>query len=154
MNISVSNISWHNSNCEEFFSYCATNECNAVELAINKIWPEPTEVDKRQINSLTRNLMKFNLKMLGFHSLLYNRNDLNFFKGVDGFKKTNDYLLRLAELCNNMGGQFMVLGSPKNRMRGDLPLKEAWSAAIRGFEELAIKMVRHDYDILKKVDDL
>ena len=52
--------------------------------------------------------------MVGFHSS-FNRPDLKFFKDKESRLKTIEYLKKLSELCQELGGSQIVLGSPANR---------------------------------------
>ena len=140
MKLSASNIAWPGNDVHSFLDCCAENGCQGVELAINKIWNEPTMVGRNAINSLSKAIACRQLNMIGFHALLYTRPDLTLFESKYDFQKTSDYILLLGELCKEMGGSQLVFGSPNNRKINKIQSKEAWNMAVSGFEILAEKL--------------
>ena len=148
MKLSASNIAWPGNDVLCFLDCCADNGCKGVELAINKIWNEPTMVDGKTIKSLTKAVNSRNLNMIGFHSLLYTRPDLKLFESKYDFKKTSDYILLLGKLCKEMGGSQLVLGSPVNRQITKIEYSEAWNMAVEGFGILAEKLSKIEIKIL------
>ena len=79
MKMSISNIAWGNKNFEDFLKLIKSNGCDSIELAPSLIWNEPINSDKKSRQSLKNLLKNHDIKMVGFHSLLFNRPDLKFF---------------------------------------------------------------------------
>ncbi len=115
MKISVSNIAWKNDNIEKFFELLSTEKCQGVEIAPSKIWSDLSEIHEKDIINFKTLLQDYKLELVGFHSLLYNLNDLQLFKDKESRTKTKKYLFKLIDLCSSLGGKQLIFGSPKNR---------------------------------------
>ena len=115
MKIAISNIAWGDKNLETFLKLIKSNGCDAIELAPSLIWQEPLNSDQPSRKKIKKQLKDNGVKLVGFHSLLFNRPELKFFDGEETRLKTIDYLKKLSELCNDLGGSQVVLGSPSNR---------------------------------------
>ncbi len=46
-------------------------------------------------------------------------------------------MIKMMELCRDIGGELVVFGAAKNRKRGQLPLKKAMSIAADFFSDIA-----------------
>ena len=112
MKISVSNIAWKNDNIEKFFELLSTEKCQGVEIAPSKIWSDLSEIHEKDIINFKTLLQDYKLELVGFHSLLYNLNDLQLFKDKESRTKTKKYLFRLIDLCSSLGGKQLIFGSP------------------------------------------
>lgn len=115
MKLSVSNIAWKD--CD-FFNYAKlikSNDCDGVEIAPSCIWKEPAEVSKEEILSLLKNLKKIGLEIVGLHSLLFTRPDLQLFKDKEKRESTIKYIFKLIDICAYLEGRQLIFGSPQNR---------------------------------------
>ena len=79
------------------------------------IWSDLSEIHEKDIINFKTLLQDYKLELVGFHSLLYNLNDLQLFKDKESRTKTKKYLFRLIDLCSSLGGKQLIFGSPKNR---------------------------------------
>ena len=148
MKLAVSNIAWANDNTEAFLEFISSMGCHGVELAINKIWNEPISANGDQINQLRKSLDKFNIEMIGFHSLLYTRPDLKFFPDVNNFRETCEYIRLLAKLCQQLGGSRLVLGSPRNREIVEIDYEQAWGIAVKEYRRLSEELFNYNVKLL------
>ena len=119
MKLAVSNIAWKNSEFHKFYELLSSLNCSGVEIAPSKLWKDIGQIQKDEILFFKSQLKKYNLEFLGFHSLLYERDDLQIFKDKESRKKTKEYLFKLIELCSDLKGKTLVFGSPKNRNKFD-----------------------------------
>ena len=71
MKISVSNIAWHDGKLENFLQLLESEKCHGVEIAPSKIWNNLSDIKVEQINSFNSLIKKYNLELVGFHSLLF-----------------------------------------------------------------------------------
>jgi D-psicose/D-tagatose/L-ribulose 3-epimerase len=117
MKISVSNIAWYNDikKIDGFLKFISDIGCEGVELAPSAIWKEPIDSTRQERNDLKLKIKNFNLKLIGFHSLLYSRPELKFFENSNLRKQTKNYIFNLINLCSDLGGTNLVYGSPKSR---------------------------------------
>jgi len=79
MKISVSNIAWGNKKLEFFLDFIKNLGCSGVEIAPSIIWLEPIKSTKQEKTAFFNSVKNSDLELLGFHSLLYNRPDLQLF---------------------------------------------------------------------------
>ena len=144
MKVAVSNIVWDSTNLGPFLELCAKLNCQGIELAPNKIWPEPLDAPKTELNQLRNNIHANGLSLTGFHALLYTRPDLKLFGSVHSRISTLQYLCELAGICSDMGGKNMILGSPLNRSLMDRPYSECFQMAAEGFSCVAEACATHE----------
>ncbi|EMY69725.1 sugar phosphate isomerase/epimerase family protein [Leptospira vanthielii] len=119
MKIAISNIIWPKGeeNFEEFLKTSQELGFDAVELALNCIWEEPTNVAKVKLDWLY-DLLKFNsLQVSALHSLTFTREDLELFGSEAKKTEMFDYLKKYMDLAVSLGCKNIVLGSPKARKK-------------------------------------
>ena len=116
MKLSVSNIVWGKDNFGDFLKFLKQEGCDGIELAPSLIWNEPIHSNKQERESLKKQILESGLELVGFHSLLFSRPDLQLFKSQDTRKKTIDYIKHLISLCSDLGGKQLIFGSPNNRL--------------------------------------
>ena len=144
MKMSISNIAWGNKNFEDFLKLIKSNGCDSIELAPSLIWNEPINSDKKSLQSLKNLLKNHDIKMVGFHSLLFNRPDLKFFKDKESRLKTIEYLKKLSELCQELGGSQIVLGSPANRALSGRSYESCVQQILEDFNLIADKCKKNE----------
>jgi D-psicose/D-tagatose/L-ribulose 3-epimerase len=137
LKISASNIIWDSSNLHNFFSLCSELGCSGVELAPDKIWEKPIQSSPKERSDIKHSIEDNGLELVGFHALLYTRNDLKLFKSTSSFQDTCLYLASMASLCSEMGGKNLIMGSPYNRNLCGRTLEDCFDQAIEGFTQLA-----------------
>lgn len=116
MKLSVSNIAWNNEELAEHLSLLHDLGCEGVELAPSCIWPEPILASTQERHILREKIERSGLELVGFHALLFTRPDLQLFADRASYASTIEYLTRLAELCADLNGRVLILGSPRNRV--------------------------------------
>lgn len=143
MKLAVSNIAWDQS--EEAVIADALLELGVadVEIAPTKIWPQPLKASLQEIHAYGRFWKSKGFSITSFQSLLFGRPDLTIFDSADKRREGIDYLDAIMQMASILGAGPLVYGSPKNRLKGDLPYEEAQSIAIDYFEELAARAVHH-----------
>jgi len=115
MKLSISNIAWDHSKLGYYLPMIRSLGCDGVELAPSCIWPEPIYASIEERKFIREIINKNNLQLTGFHALLYTRPDLQLFKDRKNLANTIRYLQSLSDLCAELGGRVLVLGSPNNR---------------------------------------
>lgn len=123
--VAVSNIVWAGQASEPFLDVLAEEGAKGLELAASLVWEEPVDTTSAQRASWRRTVESRGLKIIGLHSLLYTRKELQLLDIGEGGQRVRDYLKRIVDVCADLGGVSLVLGGPRNRLRGDLPLHEA-----------------------------
>lgn len=137
MKLSVSNIAWNNDDLEEHLSLLHDLGCSGVELAPSCIWPEPILASTQERRNLREKIERNGLELVGFHALLFTRPDLQLFASRESRLATIEYLSRLAELCADLKGGVLILGSPGNRVLHGHCYEECLQWAADAFLSLA-----------------
>lgn len=137
MKLAVSNVAWYQKEIDNFLELLSSMECHGIELAASMIWDEPIDSSGKERLELRRKIEDSGLKLTGLQALLYTRKDLLLFKDERTRQKILDYLIKLMDICSDLGGEVLVFGSPQNRKIGDLLVKEAYSLAVDFFSKVA-----------------
>ena len=105
------------------FDYAARLGYRGVEIAPFTLFPAcddlvpvlPT-LAGAQVDSLRNSAAASGLEIIGLHWLLAGTQGLSLTSSDPGARqRTTTYLIQLAELCSQLGGQVMVFGSPQQR---------------------------------------
>lgn len=137
MKISVSNIAWDNKLLLYFLNFIKNLGCSGVEIAPSVIWPEPIKSSKSERFNFLNSVKKVGLELVGFHSLLFSRPDLQLFLNKDSRKATVNYLCELVNLCSELDGKQLIFGSPKNRLLHGKKYDECFKQANEDFYQIA-----------------
>lgn len=137
MKLAVSNIAWANDELVEHLALLRDLGCHGVELAPSCIWPEPVFATADERRRLRDTIRHSGLELTGFHALLYTRPDLQLLATPETCAATVAYLAQLAELCADLDGRLLVLGSPRNRVLHGRDYWECTMMAREAFRGLA-----------------
>lgn len=134
--IAFSNIAWDLLDDELVGALLVQNGFSAVELATSKYWKEPVLSTKRDRQLLRERWEGRGLPVIALQSLLFTQPELGLFKSAQSRSEMFEYLVKYAELADDLGASVMVFGSPRQRLRGDLSLQEARQIATEFFRRL------------------
>lgn len=137
MKLSISHIAWPLDQEVFFLKNLKNWGCSGLEIAPNRIWPEPLEASKSKQKQFKSLVHGYGLEISAMHALLYNRNDLGLFRESAIESKTAEYLKGLCALGANLGAKVLVFGSPSNRRRGKIPFRVALERAAAFFAKVA-----------------
>ena len=111
--ISVSNIAWSPEEDAAAFQLLREMEIGHIEVAPGRIWPAAGETPRDQVASAMASLHEAGLGISGFQAILFGKPELKLFDETSNDLRS--YLERLAAVCAEAGGQYLVFGAPKNR---------------------------------------
>jgi D-psicose/D-tagatose/L-ribulose 3-epimerase len=135
MKLAVSNIAWTAADDEMAYHLLAERGVSGLEIAPSRIWTEPDKVTSAAASAFKVLISSFGLSVVAFQAILFGQPKLSIFDTqVRG--ETLDYLKRQCDLAAELGAKALVFGSPKNRLRGDLPPETAFKMALDFFAEL------------------
>jgi len=98
------------------FGFAAELGYDGVEIAPFTLAERASDVSVAQRTDIARQARNAGVEIVGLHWLLVSPKDLYINHPDDAIRlKTRDYLLELIDLCGDLGGKTMVLGSPKQR---------------------------------------
>ena len=139
MKWALSHIMWGHQNNEKYFKLAQELGFTGIEIAPSLIKEDPESITYSEIRELKKELSTFSLEVCSFHSLLYQKSDLQIFGSEEIQKKTIAFLVRIAELANAFECPKMIFGSPPNRTPGNLSQEESYKIASEFFHKLAMK---------------
>jgi sugar phosphate isomerase/epimerase len=128
--LSISNIAWSREPFEPYLELIRGEGVAGVEVAASVFWQEPVDASPAQRQEFRGMIEAHGLQVTGLHSLLFSRPELQLLADGRGGEEVRDYLKRLADLCADLGGSYLVFGGSKNRLRGAMPIGDADRRAI------------------------
>ena len=131
----ISNIAWPMA--DDMAAEAALHELgvSSLELAPTRHWPDLSMVTEAAARDLSESLLARGFRIAGFQAVLFGQPSLQVF-GVDGGRACRDYLISVCRLAGWMGAGAVVLGAPKNRLRGGLAPEAAHALARDFFREV------------------
>lgn len=135
MKLCVSNIAWNPADDVAAHELLHNAGVTLIELAPTRTWPDLASVTTEQAKTLHASLAHDGLQPAAFQALLFGRGNLQLFNPATRDASLT-YLKRVVKLAAQLGAAALVFGSPKNRLRGDLPPAEAFAQAADFFRAL------------------
>jgi D-psicose/D-tagatose/L-ribulose 3-epimerase len=144
MKISISNIAWKNEEEAEVAAFLQESGIKGVDVAYTKFWPAPTDATAEDLSRYRNFWEQHGIQIIGMQSLIFGRPDLMLFGEEPVRDQMADYLVDVFRLANALGAGPLVFGSPKNRLKGDLPESAAMDIAAGFFSKLAAAAAREN----------
>lgn len=116
MKFAVCNEIFESNNLSDAYEFTRKLGYKGLEVAPFTLGDQPTKLSKADRNAFSKQARDAGLEVIGLHWLLVKTD--GFYLTTDDAsvrKKTADYFRELIELCSDLGGSIMVLGSPKQR---------------------------------------
>jgi sugar phosphate isomerase/epimerase len=122
---------------------------HGLEIAPFTLGPSATEVTQRQRKETRKIIADHGLETVGLHWLLAGPTGLHMTTPDQAaWQRTRDYFAVLLDLCNDLGGKVLVLGSPKQRSITEGQTKQgAWRRALDLFSSLLDRAAKLDLTI-------
>ncbi|MFO1499983.1 MAG: sugar phosphate isomerase/epimerase family protein [Verrucomicrobiota bacterium] len=120
---------------EDMFAYVARTGYDAVEIAPFTIAPYVTAIDSTERSRLRAMADRAGIDISGIHWVLAHTAGFHL-THPDGTvrERTSEYLGSLVDFCADLGGKFMVVGSPKQRnVLEGVTAQQAWDWATEVF---------------------
>lgn len=147
LRFSCSNIAWSDEEEVSAFELLRLHGVTGIEVAPTRIWPhwQGATVNAARVQALR--LADAGFEVSSLQALLFEQPAAQLF-GADGGAQFEVHLTRIAALGQALGARAAVLGAPRNRQRGALPLPEARARAVpilrrlaQRFEEAGLQLV-------------
>lgn len=136
MKLSISNIAWPRGTDDRIAPGLSELGIAGIEIAPTAIWPDPVTSDKQARMQIRSQWERRGFRIIALQALLYGHPELELFKSADARDSTLDYLQKMTTLARDLGAGAMVFGSPKNRMRGSMPINTADAIATDFFRTI------------------
>ncbi|MGH7620587.1 MAG: sugar phosphate isomerase/epimerase family protein [Gemmatimonadaceae bacterium] len=145
LRLAVSNIAWHPGEDDAIAGVLRREEIGGVEIAPTKWRDKPLDATANEIAAYRRAWSDRGLRIVSLQALLFGRPDLELFGSTR--HELAVYLHRVVELGAGLGAHALVFGSPKNRLRGSLPMSEAMASATEFFLDVGDFAAEHGVSI-------
>ena len=144
MKLTISNIAWNPAEDEAVAGLLQRYGVNGVEIAPTKLWPQPLQASKDEVNAYARFWRQHGLQVSSMQALLFGRPDLTIFENAAKRAETLDYLTGMMRIARWLGAGVLVFGSPKNRLVGELATDTIQAIAVDFFSEVAKAAEAHE----------
>ncbi|MBF0095337.1 MAG: sugar phosphate isomerase/epimerase [Alphaproteobacteria bacterium] len=112
-----------------------------LEVAPSRVWRDTGDgLGPAQVEAYRRSVERAGLRVVGLHSLFFDRPELGLFK-PEQRERTLDFLVHLSGVCRDLGGRTLIYGG--GRRRDSLPLADARSECLAFLAELLPRIERH-----------
>ncbi len=139
MRIAICNEMFEDWKIEDVFTYAAELGYDAVEIAPFTLADSVLDISETERSRIRKAAEDAKIEIAGLHWLLVSPPGLYVnHPDAEIREETRDYFLALVNLCADLGGEVMVIGSPQQRNVMDpLSFEEAWEYARATFSESA-----------------
>jgi D-psicose/D-tagatose/L-ribulose 3-epimerase len=127
--LAVSNIAWDPSEDSAIAELLNREGAGGIEIAPTKWRERPLDASPADVASYRRTWEDRGLPIVSIQSLLFGRPELQLFGDERRRAELLDYLRRVIALSADLGARALVFGSPRNRVRGSLPMADALGIA-------------------------
>ena len=134
--LAISNIAWDPAEDDAVAALLTRHGVTGIEIAPTKWREQPFDARPEEIAAYRARWEARGLRIVSLQSLLFGRPDLQLFGNPASRAAMSDFLRRVIDFGAALGAGALVFGSPKNRQRGALPLKDAVEIATEFFREL------------------
>lgn len=135
MKLSASNLAWGPYEIDGLLTSLPSHGLQGIEVAPTALWPDAPDVAPAEVRSFTVRIADLGLRVSGVQSLLYGHPESQLFDRST-WPMMLEHLWRTLDLAGMLGADVAVFGSPRNRLRGDLPAGEADKIAAEFFRGL------------------
>jgi D-psicose/D-tagatose/L-ribulose 3-epimerase len=136
LRLAVSHIAWEPAEDDAVAAVLRREGATGVEVAPTKWRERPLDATAAEIAAYRRAWEDRGLRIVSLQSLLFDRPDLQLFGDARTRAALSDFLRAMIDLAAGLGAHVLVFGSPKNRIRGEMPLNDATAIAADFFREL------------------
>jgi D-psicose/D-tagatose/L-ribulose 3-epimerase len=136
--LAVSNIAWDSAEDDAVADVLRRAGAAGVEIAPTKWRERPLEATAAEVAAYRSAWEDRGLRVVSLQSLLFGLPELQLFGDTSTRMATLDVVRGMIDLAAGLGAHALVFGSPKNRLRGALPLEQANEIAADFFRELGI----------------
>lgn len=116
LRLAICNEMFENWAFEDICRFVADVGYEGIEVAPFTLAPCAAEIHRARRQDLRRTAERFGLQIIGLHWLLVSPQGLHLLSSdVRTRRQTADYMMELVDLCTDLGGKILVLGSGKQR---------------------------------------
>lgn len=125
MRISISNIAWDIHEDAEVSEILQSHNVDAIDIAPGKYLKKYPSFSKNKILQVRKWWASKGIEIIGMQSLLFGVKDVSLFENKEFRENMFNVLTQVFIIGQLFGARKLVFGSPKNRHKGILNIKEA-----------------------------
>ena len=129
MRLAVSSLAWEPSQDEEARATLVRRGVTGVELAPLGYWPTAPLVSPSVLVEYRNRWIDAGLPIVALQGVLFGKPELRLFGSSEQQTAFVEHMSGIARLAAALGARVVVLGAPKNRLRGTLSEEEAIAVA-------------------------
>ena len=127
MKIAVSNIAWPAELDDTAYALLRMAGVRGLEVAPTRAWPEWQGITPSSLAEYRQRVEDAGLRISSLQSILFQKPELQMFGASGEFA---EHLQYCADLATALGAKCIVLGAPKNRLRGNVTESDAMQRAV------------------------
>lgn len=126
---------------EDTFAFAAKTGYDAVEIAPFTIAKSVNDISPEQRAEIKQLAARHRIAISGIHWVLVQTEGLHLTHPDDAVRhRTAEYFTSLVDFCADLGGKFIVVGSPKQRnLEAGVTFKQGWEFATESFREAVLR---------------
>lgn len=137
MRLAISNIAWDEVEQEEVLELLRNHGVTGMEVAPTKLWPKWLGANEADAKTVADRLLSAGFRVPALQAVLFGRPELHVFGTDQSRQALLEHLSRVSILARGLGAKVLVFGSPRNRDRGSLSPREAFTQAVHFFRRAA-----------------
>ncbi len=130
MKLAISNIAWEKHDDQNVLDLLNKSGVRGIEIAPTKIWSDWKNINKISAQDYKKKMLNNGFEIPAMQAIVYGRSDLQIFQ-PDTHDAFLEHVRLLAELAENLGTKVLVFGAPKNRLRGQVSMRNSIEIAVR-----------------------
>lgn len=128
MKIAISNIAWERHDDPRVLNTLRDYGVSGIEVAPTRIWPYWENANQQSAEIHRRRMADEGFEIPAMQAILFGMPDLHFFD-TKSHKAFLEHMKLVADIGAGLGAEILVLGAPKNRKRGQIPVTLAMEKA-------------------------
>ena len=137
MKLSVSNIAWSAAEDLSMPGRLLVAGVEGLEVAPGRIMPDFARATHGEARAIAERYDEIGLPITSMQALLFGRGDLQLLRDDADWQDMRDWLEHVIAIAGSLGCGPLVFGSPKNRLRNAMPIKQAQALAATRLAEIA-----------------
>jgi len=129
MRLAVSSLAWDPSQDDEARATLVRRGITGLEVAPLAYWPEAPHVAPKVLAEFRDRVAGIGVTVVALQGILFGKPELQLFGTSAQQAALEDHLAGMAKLASTLGARVLVLGAPRNRLRGALSEEDAIAAA-------------------------
>lgn len=135
--IAISNIAWQANEDERIFEVMADLDVRNLEISPFREIADLSAVSAKSAQKITHQLSAYGIRVIALQAVLFRHPELVLFRDEETRGKTLEHLINIIDFAHQVEATRIIFGSPKNKVRGEMPYERALGLAVDFFGRLA-----------------